>query len=156
MEAPDDASSATAEICNPLNVQKLVKMRKAGAKSSTKKRSSFACRNCRLRKVRCDVTYSGGTCTNCRLDNIKCEPAEGKRSRRMKNAGRIAITHVDCSCDKDKRQLNCPRIWVDDTRDSANQMDTLDDHEARVKEEQDAIHDCLYTTGETTAPTQTQ
>ena len=50
-------------------------------KTLRKSRAPVACRNCRLRKVRCDVSYSSGFCTNCRLNNVRCESAQGQEAK---------------------------------------------------------------------------
>ncbi|KAJ5811670.1 hypothetical protein N7474_007971, partial [Penicillium riverlandense] len=42
------------------------------------RRAGIACRNCRGRKVRCDVEH-GSPCTNCRLDKADCIIADRRR-----------------------------------------------------------------------------
>ncbi|KAL4961519.1 uncharacterized protein BDV14DRAFT_123233 [Aspergillus stella-maris] len=52
------------------------------------RRSAVACRTCRRRKIRCDVTVSGYPCTNCRLDNDHCVVVGPKRPQNTKPAKR--------------------------------------------------------------------
>jgi hypothetical protein len=46
-----------------------------------KRRASKACRCCRARKVRCNVTEHGAPCTNCRLDEVECVVSESRRKK---------------------------------------------------------------------------
>ncbi|CRK28293.1 hypothetical protein BN1708_015177 [Verticillium longisporum] len=62
-----------------------------------KKRSKLACRNCRRRKVRCDVHPHGAPCTNCRLDSVECAPCE-KRTWRFRRLISLATCRY-LTCD---------------------------------------------------------
>ncbi|KAG7101683.1 Cutinase transcription factor 1 beta like protein [Verticillium longisporum] len=90
-----------------------------------KKRSKLACRNCRRRKVRCDVHPHGAPCTNCRLDSVECAPCE-KRTR---------------GCIKNKRQTSKQTAIVPSPEQatSSSPADSLGEcHEASLNTENDA------------------
>ncbi|KAK5444213.1 hypothetical protein LTS15_010566 [Exophiala xenobiotica] len=55
------------------------------SRDAVKRRSSRACRTCRARKVRCDITIHGSPCTNCRLDNIDCVLLVSKRGSKARS-----------------------------------------------------------------------
>ena len=42
-------------------------------------RARIACRQCRKRKVRCDIEPRGAPCTNCRLDAVDCVMCDRKK-----------------------------------------------------------------------------
>ncbi|OAR00874.1 hypothetical protein LLEC1_02740 [Akanthomyces lecanii] len=42
-------------------------------------RSSTACSRCHERKVRCDITTSGGSCSNCRANQVECVTFQAKK-----------------------------------------------------------------------------
>lgn len=48
----------------------------------SRQRSTIACLECRMRKVRCDISLKGGSCTNCRSNARKCSTK--RRTRRAK------------------------------------------------------------------------
>ena len=48
------------------------------------RRASRACYNCRLRKVKCDLSLTGGPCRNCRQDEVECVTTESRRSRKYR------------------------------------------------------------------------
>lgn len=52
-----------------------------GEERVVKHRSSKACRSCRTRKVRCDVSAKGSRCTNCELDNLDCVVLPSRRGQ---------------------------------------------------------------------------
>lgn len=52
-----------------------------GEERVIKHRSSKACRSCRTRKVRCDVSAKGSRCTNCELDNLECVVLPSRRGQ---------------------------------------------------------------------------
>lgn len=90
-----------------------------------KKRSKLACRNCRRRKVRCDVHPHGAPCTNCRLDSVECAPCE-KRTR---------------GCIKNKRQTSKQTAIVPSPEQatSSSPADSLGEcHQASLNTENDA------------------
>ncbi|KAI1627055.1 fungal-specific transcription factor domain-containing protein [Exophiala viscosa] len=49
---------------------------------ATDKRASNACRQCRTRKVKCNVVETGQPCDNCRVDDVECIIPLSRRSRR--------------------------------------------------------------------------
>lgn len=53
-----------------------------GSTRIVKSRAPIACKNCRSRKVRCDIAFSGPPCLNCKLDHIECAVAQCRRGRR--------------------------------------------------------------------------
>lgn len=50
-----------------------------GPKRAGRPRSKVACRECRRRKVRCDVYQRGVPCTNCHLDSSDCAVLKRRR-----------------------------------------------------------------------------
>lgn len=58
-----------------------------GRRDAIKRRSARACRTCRARKVRCDITVHGIPCTNCGLDNIDCVLMVSKRGPKPRSNG---------------------------------------------------------------------
>ncbi|KAK4173035.1 fungal-specific transcription factor domain-containing protein [Triangularia setosa] len=53
-----------------------------GPKRAGRLRSKVACRECRRRKVRCDVYQRGAPCTNCQLDQGDCTIIRNRRGRK--------------------------------------------------------------------------
>ncbi|KAK4195611.1 putative feruloyl esterase C [Triangularia verruculosa] len=51
-------------------------------KRASRRRSKVACRECRRRKVRCDVYQRGAPCTNCQLDQDDCTIVRNRRGRK--------------------------------------------------------------------------
>ncbi|CVL07975.1 uncharacterized protein FMAN_09686 [Fusarium mangiferae] len=76
-----------------------------------RRRASIACLPCRKRKVRCDVTESGGACRNCRLDGQKCV-VESKRSGGPKRAMRLGMRDEDEHSAETYRPIS-PSYWLD-------------------------------------------
>ncbi|KAL4941547.1 hypothetical protein BDV06DRAFT_194212 [Aspergillus oleicola] len=56
------------------------------------RRATQACLSCRLRKVRCDVSFREGPCTNCQLDGVECRVVSPRRRPRQ-NTNRERISH---------------------------------------------------------------
>lgn len=53
-----------------------------------KHRASKACKSCRTRKVRCDVSAKGSRCTNCELDELECVVLPSRRGQSHKTSRR--------------------------------------------------------------------
>lgn len=66
----------------------------ADADRIVKRRASRACKACRDRKVRCDVTVSGGRCSGCRLDDIECVVLASRRGRGGRPEATVEIAEV--------------------------------------------------------------
>ncbi|KAI1018060.1 hypothetical protein LB504_003816 [Fusarium proliferatum] len=84
-----NSSETQAEI-RTIYQSPLPKMTKRNVK---RRRASIACLPCRKRKVRCDVTESGGACRNCRLDSQKCVVASKRSSGAMRLGTRVEEDH---------------------------------------------------------------
>ena len=72
----------------------------------TKKRSSLACHQCRVRKVKCDLVERGSPCHNCQLDQVECTASLSRRSRRYR-LQRAQLTQTQAS-----RPLVLPRTHL--------------------------------------------
>lgn len=53
-----------------------------------KHRASKACKSCRTRKVRCDVSAKGSRCTNCELDDLECVVLPSRRGQSHRTSRR--------------------------------------------------------------------
>lgn len=63
-------------------------------KSRRRKRAAMACRSCRSRKVRCDVTNHGIPCCNCKFDQKECIIPERRRKPEEANPPRRPLTPI--------------------------------------------------------------
>ncbi|KAH7189896.1 N-terminal binuclear Zn cluster-containing protein [Fusarium oxysporum] len=79
--ATEDTTEANTRSSKSIVSSKHTKRRLAAnaPPAKVRKRAVRACKHCRARKVRCDVTHGGSPCRNCRWDNLECSTQETRR-----------------------------------------------------------------------------
>jgi len=63
-----------------------------------RKRAVAACRSCRERKVRCDVSAYGSPCHNCQHDELECYVPEKKRRRHCEQSVSDSLVGKKSNC----------------------------------------------------------
>lgn len=109
---PRDHSDNSIGIRNPtVSLKRSLPDSEHRSRDAVKRRSSRACRTCRARKVRCDITIHGSPCTNCRLDKVDCVLLVSKRGPKPRsrspnpanNANADANTDADANANATSR-----------------------------------------------------
>lgn len=109
----DSAAAPTSEAsgANPRKRKHSV-INEAGEERIVKHRSSKACRSCRTRKVRCDVSAKGARCTNCELDNLECIvlPSRRGQSNRIRRDDTAPVAQLHNAGHVDGRRDHIPMV----------------------------------------------
>lgn len=67
-------------------------------RTAHRKRAAAACRSCRERKVRCDVSTHGSPCHNCQHDELECYVPEKKRRRYHEHSVSNSLNKQKAAC----------------------------------------------------------